>query len=320
MAMIGPRGCSRSTGDWTAVGKSAMLDGELVSLRADSVSSFPGLQSALKTGRDDTLFFYCFDLLHLDGWDLRRATLLQRKRLLKSAIDWTGMLKYSDHVAGDTHAMRHNACQMHLEGIVCKQAEAPYRSGRGTSWIKVKCSGREELIVLGWTPPHGSRIGIGALHVGYYDPDGKLHYAGGVGSGLDDSELRALRERLGGMEAEPPVGLLVTGDPIDTSVSWVRPEIVIEVQYTDWSGAGRVRHPVFLGFREDKSAREVVRDVADPESARVEFEPRRGRQGGVASRKAWHGAIPPLRRQAEAEPPPVSDLPPAPTLLISARI
>ena len=164
--------------------------------------------------------------------------------------------------------MRKNACRMHLEGIVCKQADAPYRSGRGGAWVKVKCSGREEFVVLGWTPPGGSRVGLGALHVGYYDPDGRMHYAGGVGTGFDDKKLRALRKRLDGMQAAPPPDLLVSGDPIDTAVTWVRPEIIIEVQFTGWSGAGRVRHPVYLGIREDKPAQAVVRDMADPAAER----------------------------------------------------
>ncbi len=131
--------------------QAAMLDGELVALREDGVSSFPGLQAALKAGRDDRLFFYAFDLLHLDGWDLRTCGVLERKRVLAGLIEWTGMLRFSDHHAGDAHAMRRNACRMHLEGIICKRADAPYRAGRGGTWVKVKCSGREEFVVLGWT-------------------------------------------------------------------------------------------------------------------------------------------------------------------------
>ena len=103
--------------------KSAMLDGELVSLRADGVSTFHGLQAALKDGRDDTLTFYAFDLLHLDGWDLRNCQLVERKRILAGLADWTGMLRYSDHLVGDTHAMLKGAGQMNLEGIICKKAD-----------------------------------------------------------------------------------------------------------------------------------------------------------------------------------------------------
>ncbi|MBV9654080.1 MAG: DNA ligase D [Acetobacteraceae bacterium] len=279
--------------------KNAMLDGELVSLREDGVSSFAGLQTALKAGRDDTLVFFCFDLLHLDDWDFRSCALLERKRVLADLADWTGMLRYSDHHRGDTQAVRKNACRMQLEGIICKQTDAAYRSGRSSSWVKVKCSGREEFVVLGWTPPGGSRVGLGALHVGYYDQDGRPHYAGGVGTGFDDEELLALRKRLDGMQTTAPAGLSVSGDPIDNAVTWVRPEIVVEVQFTGWSGAGRVRHPVYLGTRDDKLAAEVVREVADPEAERTEFKPRRiGRT--VVSRKGWHGAVPPRPQPSPA--------------------
>jgi bifunctional non-homologous end joining protein LigD len=276
--------------------RSVMIDGELIRMRDDGLSSFPGLQAALKAGRDDRLLFYVFDLLHLDGWDLRPCSLLKRKQVMEGLTEWTAMLRYSDHQVGQAPAMWHSACQMQLEGIVCKQADAPYHSGRGGGWVKVKCTGREELIVLGWTPPAGSRVGIGAVHVGYYDRSGQLYYAGGVGSGFDDKELQAFRGRLDGMQtATPPPSMLVSGDPIDTSITWVRPEIVIEVQYTAWSGAGRVRHPVYLGTREDKAARDVVREVADPDAERVPFTPRTGR-AGVKQRKGWHGAVPPLPR------------------------
>ena len=283
--------------------KSAMLDGELVSLRADGVSTFHGLQAALKDGRDDTLTFYAFDLLHLDGWDLRGCPLVERKRILAGLADWTGMLRYSDHHLGDTHAMLKGACQMKLEGIICKKADSLYRPGRSADWVKVKCSGREEFVVLGWTAPGGSRLGIGALQVGYHDPEGNLQYAGAVGTGFNDKELKALRERFGGMTlAEPPPNLRVSGDPIDPTTVWIRQEVVAEVQYASWSGAGRVRHAVYLGLREDKEAAEVIRDLADPDAPRTRFKPTRASQA-TASRKGWHGAVPPLRAPPKAPMP-----------------
>jgi bifunctional non-homologous end joining protein LigD len=256
-----------------AVG-AAVLDGELVALRPDGASSFADLQAALSAGRDKTLHFYAFDLLAMDGWDLRPCRLLDRKRALEGLTDWTGLLRYSAHMPGRAAAMWRETCAMGLEGIVCKRADAPYRAGRGSAWVKVKCVGREELIVLGWTPPAGSRTGIGALHLGYFDPEGRLHYAGGVGTGFSVSELTALRRRLDGLQAPPPTALLVAGDPLDTAIQWVRPELVAEIRYAAWSGAGRVRHAVYLGLRADKSPKEVVRDVADPEAARTVFAPR----------------------------------------------
>ena len=271
--------------------QSAVLDGELVALRADGVSSFPDLQAVLSAGQDQKLFFYVFDLLELDGWDLRGCKLTDRKAVLESRIDWTGMLRFSAHTNGDLGEMHRNACKMKLEGIVCKKADATYQAGRGHGWVKLKCLGRDELIVLGWTPPSGSRTGIGALHLGYFDPKGGLHYAGAVGTGFSDKVLTALRQRLDRLKSEPPADLLVAGDPLDSSIQWVKPELVAEVEYTAWSGSGRVRHAVYLGLREDKSPEEVIRDVADPEVERTTF------QGGVIRKsRGWKGAIPPISR------------------------
>ena len=220
--------------------------------------------------------------MHLNGWDLRPCKLIDRKQALSGLADWQGTLRYSDHLAGDPAAMRRQACAMGLEGIICKQADAPYRGGRGNAWLKVKCHGREEFIVLGWTPPGGARPGLGSLHVGYYDQDGRLHYAGGVGTGFSEQELEYLRAKLEPLAAEPPPGLLVSGDPLSNDINWVRPELVAEVQYGTWSGEGRLRHPVYLGLREDKPAEEVVRDVPDPEAKRTALRPRRAAQTTVS--------------------------------------
>ena len=268
--------------------QTAMLDGELVALRPDGVSSFPGLQAALKAARVDTLVFYAFDLLHLDGWDLRPCAMVDRKAAMHRLSDWNGMLRLSEHVAGSAAEVHRNAGQLGLEGIVCKRAGDPYRAGRGGSWLKVKCSNREELIVLGWTPPAGSRQGFGSLHVGYYDPEGHLHYAGGVGSGFKGADLTELSARLQGMACGTP-DMQVSGEPLDPSIAWVRPELVIEVQSAGWSGAGRVRHGVYLGLRGSKAAQQVVREIADPGGKRVDFVPR----GPGAAKRAWYGAVPP---------------------------
>ncbi len=279
---------------------SAMLDGELVALRPDGVSSFPELQAALSAGQDQQLFFYVFDLLELDGWDLRPCPLTGRKAVLEKLTDWTGMLRFSAHTDGDLGTMHRNACEMRLEGIVCKKADGPYRAGRGHGWLKLKCLGREEFIVLGWTPPGGSRTGIGALHLGYFDPKGGLHYAGAAGTGFTARELDSLRTRLDALKAGPPKNLLMAGDPIDTAVQWVRPELVVEAEYTAWSGAGRLRHPVYLGLREDKAPPEVVREIADPEGERVVFRPRGS--GVIQRSRGWTGAIPPVHRPVVTTP------------------
>jgi bifunctional non-homologous end joining protein LigD len=254
----------------------AILDGELVALEASGASSFAGLQRALSERNESRLFYYAFDLLYLNGWDLRPCALLDRKNLLAALSNWKGMLHYSDHLVGETINLYSPACAMGLEGIVCKQPNARYRSGRSSTWLKVKCRNREEFVVLGWTPPHGHRSGLGSLHVGYYGLNGDLHYAGGVGTGFNARELSVLRAQLDRMTATASQRVLYAGDPIDRTVRWVRPQLVVEVEYAGWSGGGRLRHSVFLGIRADKMAVEVVRETADPRAVRTSVRPSAG--------------------------------------------
>ena len=274
----------------------ALVDGELVALDKNGASSFPALQAALSAGNDATLQLYLFDLLHLDDWDLRPCELLDRKRVLFSLNDWGGMLRYSDHQVGKAAEMQREVCRMGLEGIICKQAGAPYHAGRGHGWVKVKCRGREEFVVLGWTPPGGSRTGLGSLHLGYHDPQGKLHYAGGAGSGFSEHELVRLSERLAELASDPPKSLNIAGDPLPKTINWVRPELVAEVQFAAWSGSGRVRQAVYLGLREDKTAAEVVREPADPEAERKTVRPEPGNP--TAARRGPVVAIPPRRESS----------------------
>ena len=301
---------TRNGNDWTdrlpsvakAIGQlyvdSAVVDGELVALDKNGISSFPSLQAALSNGRDQDLVFYLFDLLYLDGYDLRKCALRERKDRLKGLDTWHGGLRFSDHHAGDAARMRQAACKMKLEGIICKKANAPYRSGRGHDWLKVKCSGREELLILGWTEPEGSRTGLGSLHLGYHDPAGNLHYAGGVGSGFSDDTLTMLRDRLAGLGAAPPRRLMVAGEDLERTIHWVRPDLIAEVSFTAWSGSGRVRHAVFLGLREDKAPGDVVRTPADPDAARravtpAEFAANARKRGPII-------AVPPKHQPARA--------------------
>ena len=299
---------TRNGHDWTdrlpavtamvaQVKQSAVFDGELVALRADGLSSFPDLQAALSARTGPNAILLPLRPARSGRMGFTGCKLRDRKAVLESRIDWGGMLRFSGHTDGDLEEMHHNACKMKLEGIVCKKADARYQAGRGHGWIKLKCLGREELIVLGWALPRGSRTGIGALHLGYFDPKGGLHYAGAVGTGFSDKVLAALRQRLEPLNSAPPANLLVAGDPLDSSIQWVKPELVAEVEYTAWSGSGRVRHAVYLGLREDKSQEEVIRDVADPEVERWVF------KGGVIRRsRGWKGAIPPISRPI-GEPP-----------------
>ncbi|WP_428485423.1 DNA ligase D [Rhodopila sp.] len=298
---------------------SAMLDGELVALDNDGSSSFPALQAALADGRDETLLFYAFDLLHLDGWDLRPCALRDRKLVLKRLNAWQGMLRFSDDHEGDVVRMRQAACRMKLEGIICKQADAPYRPGRGHTWLKVKCQGREEFVVIGWTAPAGGRVGLGSLQLGYYDEYGGLHYAGGVGTGFSDEVLERLRNALDDLETAPPKGLLLAGDDLERTIHWVEPKLVVETSFIAWSGAGRVRHAVFLGLREDKSAAEVVRAVADPAAEQRAVNPKP--PAGSAVRKRLVITVPPKRAASHGAPtpPPTPHAPARSSVIVTAK-
>jgi bifunctional non-homologous end joining protein LigD len=285
----------------------AVIDGELVAQREDGVSSFALLQQAVADRKTGNLALFVFDLLQLDDWDLRGCRLEDRKSLLKYLSNWTGSIRYSDHHSGQGAAMRRQACSMGLEGIIAKRADAPYHAGRGHGWLKLKCQGREEMIVLGWTPPEGSRAGLGSLHLGYYDEAGALQYAGGVGTGFTDHELTALRRHLDSIALATPPWLRLAADPPDRAVHWVKPELVAEVQYTGWSGAGRLRHCVYLGLREDKPASEVVRPIADPEALRQDW-PRARAAGRIVH-------APPARRLPAA----ANQMPPAPRVVSHAH-
>jgi bifunctional non-homologous end joining protein LigD len=288
---------TRNGNDWTdrfpAVARAlsglpveaALVDGEVVALAADGTSSFAALQQALGTrggrggGQGAPLVYYAFDLLHLDGVDLSSAALAERKALLagllaRAGSDETATLRTSDHVVGRGGDFFRQACRFALEGVISKRADAPYRPGRGRDWLKVKCSTRQELVIGGFTEPSGSRSGLGSLILGVYPAEGegeddgrKLLYAGRVGTGFDAETLIALRRRLEAIESEEspfadPKAAATGGSR--RTVHWVRPELVCEVEFTEWTTDGVLRHPSFQGLREDKAASEVVRETAQP--------------------------------------------------------
>ncbi|RIL00893.1 MAG: DNA ligase D [Proteobacteria bacterium] len=243
--------------------ESALFDGEAVVLDAHGRSDFQQMQGALGQDRPD-LVLYAFDLLWLDGWDLREAPLVERKRLLRWLLARApdrSPLRYSDHVRGRGPDFHAEACRNHLEGIVAKRADAPYRSLRTRAWLKVKCSRRQEFAVVGFTDPAGSRVGFGALLLGAKDAEGRLRYCGRVGTGFDDKTLASLHAALAGDEiAKPPV----VGAPRARGLHWVTPRLVAEVSFTEWTRDGVIRHPSFLGLRADKRPDEVTIEVADP--------------------------------------------------------
>ena len=248
--------------------KQAWVDGEVVSLNGEGHSSFSSLKNALSDKQTGGLFYYVFDLMHLDGYDLSHCAQIDRKNLLAQLLaEPPPFVKYSEHYEGVPDRVREQACAMHLEGIVCKRADAPYQQSRNRNWLKLKCIQREEFIVVGFTDSKGSRTGFGALQMGYYDAKGALHYAGGVGTGFNQATLKDLRGKLEAIERKIGPRIIVHGEEgPPRGIRWVKPELIAEIQFLDWTGDGVLRHATFLGLREDKEPMDVVR--GPPEAAK----------------------------------------------------
>ncbi len=245
---------------------SALLDGEVVYLGADGHTSFPKLASALQgiSGRDGRLVYYVFDLPYLNDYDLTAAPLLARKEALKRLLarqPSDARVRYVDHLPGSGDVFFRQACALALEGSISKRADAPYRAGRGRDWRKIKCLKRQELVIGGFTARADSGAGIGALLVGVHDEaGGPLRYAGRVGTGWNERTMNELRGRLEPLtRLEPPFADPPRGREA-RDVTWVRPELVAEVEYLDWGDGGLLRHASFEALRTDKPAAEVVRE------------------------------------------------------------
>jgi bifunctional non-homologous end joining protein LigD len=199
-----------------------------------------------------------FDILWLDGHDVRRLPLRSRKRLLRGALEFHGPVRWTPYRNRDGEALYAHACSKGWEGVIAKRADSPYVSTRSRDWLKFKCEHGQELVVGGFTPPRGSRVEFGALLLGYYR-DGQLRYAGKVGTGFDTAMLHSLGARLRELErADPPFA--DSAAIRERGVSWVEPQLVAQVAFTEWTDSGRLRHPRFLGLRDDKAAGEVVRE------------------------------------------------------------
>ncbi|MDQ2728992.1 MAG: non-homologous end-joining DNA ligase [Actinomycetota bacterium] len=230
------------------------IDGEIVAFDGERTSF--GL---LQRGTGSEPVYVAFDLLQLLGRDTTGLPLADRKRLLAQALQGApDTLRTVDALDGDPARLLADACRSGWEGLVAKRAGSPYRAGRSGDWLKLKCSASQELVIGGWTDPSGSRSGLGALLLGYYDDDGSLRYAGKVGTGFNEAELRALRARLDDLVADRSP----FADPVPAKGShWSRPELVAAVSFTEWTSDGRLRHPSFDGLREDKEPGEVRRET-----------------------------------------------------------
>jgi bifunctional non-homologous end joining protein LigD len=250
-----------------------IVDGEVVALRG-GVSSFSLLQQRIGL-RDPAkarasgvrVWYYAFDLLWLEGEDLRSRPLRERKRLLRTALAARPPLRFTAHRTGEADALFAAACRRGLEGLIAKRADAPYESGRSESWLKLKCVNEQEFVVGGWTEPQGSRVGLGALLVGYHDGRGALRYAGKVGTGYDAAALARLRGRLVRLAAARSP--FADHAPERPGLHWVRPELVAQIGFAEWTAKGLLRQPRYLGLRDDKPAAAVVREVAKDGTVRT---------------------------------------------------
>jgi DNA ligase D-like protein (predicted ligase) len=253
--------------------RQAYLDGELCGVRPDGTTSFSLIQNASDAGNSGALVFFLFDLLHLDGEAVASMPVTERKERLRELLSGVGSpLHLSDHQIGRGRAFYDHACALKVEGIVSKRIDAPYAPGNRGLWLKVKCLNREEFVVIGWTDPEGSRPWLGALLLGYYNPDGRLVYAGRVGTGIDHTELERLWRHLQPMatpdmplDVPPPRGSRFGSPLVLSRVHWVRPELVAEVKYLTWTDDNLLRQVVYEGLREDKPPADVRRPLPHPQ-------------------------------------------------------
>jgi bifunctional non-homologous end joining protein LigD len=243
------------------LGHEAVLDGEVVVLDGAGKPQFHLLQNYQKTKKGH-LVYYAFDLLYLDGHDLRKLPLRQRRELLAALIAGRTDLRLSEHFENEGTAFFKAIQQQGLEGMMGKKADSPYREGQRTGeWVKVKTRQRQEAIIAGYTEPKGSRAHLGALVLGVYDKD-QLVYVGRVGSGFDGSSLTSVQKRLAPLhQRQSP---FKTIPKIPEQVHWIRPELVCEVNFHGWSPEGHLREPIFEGLRDDKDPQSVHREAPKP--------------------------------------------------------
>ena len=232
------------------------VDGEVVAFDG-AQTSFARL--AERGHRRVAVFLYVFDVLWLEGCDVRDLPLLTRKRLLRRALRFEDGVRLTPYRREAGEALFAEACRKGWEGVIAKRADSAYRATRSRDWLKFKCDKGQELVIGGFTAPKGARTEFGALLLGTYDA-GALRFAGKVGTGFDRETLRDLGARMRALARDDPP-FADAGAIRERNITWVEPKLVAQVAFTEWTRAGRLRHPRFLGLRDDKDAREVVREA-----------------------------------------------------------
>ena len=239
-----------------------VVDGEIVAFEGN-VTSFALLQGRMQVRDPEKarhsgikIYYYIFDLLNLDGYNIRKLELLDRKKLLRHALDFKDPLRFTVHREREGEAYYQEACRKGWEGVIAKRAAGKYVGKRSRDWLKFKCVNQQELVIGGYTEPAGNRIGFGSLLIGYFEED-KLLYAGKVGTGYNEETLRNLRGKLEEIERD---GSPFKENIAEKNIHWVKPMMVAEIGFTEWTRQGKLRHPRFLGLRRDKKPEEVHRE------------------------------------------------------------
>jgi bifunctional non-homologous end joining protein LigD len=232
-----------------------VIDGEVVAFERPGVTSFQRLQR--RAIERVPTYLYVFDILRHEGQDVRELPLRERKALLRRALRFRDPIRFAAHRNEHGERLFREACRDGLEGLIAKRADSPYRSGRSRDWLKLKCHFEQELVIGGFTAPQGSRTDFGALLVGYWE-DGRLRYAGKVGTGFGRETLQSLGRRM--RELERDSSPFADVKPVPRGTHWVEPELVAQIGFGEWTRDGRLRHPRYLGLRDDKPAHEVVRE------------------------------------------------------------
>lgn len=247
--------------------KSALIDGEVVVLTDKGTSSFAELQAAFQEATKKPLIYFAFDLLHLDGHNLRGLPLMERKGILRKLLAASGeepIIRLSEHLEGDGKQIFKKACELGTEGIISKFADGKYEPGRGSSWLKIKCYREQELVIGGFTLPTNGIHGIGALLLGYYR-DGKLIYAGKTGTGFTQKTHKLMRDKLEKLRCAKTAFAQIPREPMRDAL-WVKPELVAQVNFSTWTADNLVRQASFKGLREDKPAKSVVLEEVQHET------------------------------------------------------
>ncbi len=242
---------------------SFIIDGEIVSFDG-KVTSFQKLQERMQIKNKKEaeksnvkVYYYSFDIMFANGYDLRKIPLSNRKKILKEIVNFVEPLRFTIHRNKNGEKYYREACQKNWEGLIAKDVNGTYVSSRSKKWLKFKCVKQQEFVIGGYTDPEGERIGLGALLIGFYDND-KLKYAGKVGTGYDDETLKILHKKMKKLKQQKPS--FDSKDLPSKNINWIKPKLVAEIGFTEWTKKNRLRHPRYLGLRDDKNPKDVVQE------------------------------------------------------------